>query len=42
MCVPCLQFQIIEKHVEDTLEKMPDLHDKCKTFLKTAKEINTR
>ena len=37
-----LQFQIIEKHVGDMLDKLPNLTSECNKFLKQAQEINQR
>ena len=36
------QFQIIEKHVDSMLVKLPSLNLSCNEFLKKAQEINAR
>ena len=34
-------FQVIEKHVDSLLAKLPDLNKECGNFLKEAQDINT-
>ena len=39
--VQSLQFQIIERHLESMLEKVPQLSEACGDFTKQAQNINT-
>ena len=39
--VCCEQFQVIEKHVDCMLAKLPQLNKTCDEFIKQAHDINT-
>ena len=36
------KFQIVEKHVDSTIDSIPDLIEGCKKFANEAKQISQR